>query len=439
MGAILEARATSSGGRPPRVVYWNHSPTPYFVERFNAVADRGTLDFEAWFNDVRESGRSWDVDPSDWRFPARLVPRRSLLGWNERVPLPELRAVRPDLLVQEYDRSHLAAGFLGARALAGRTAFRTLPNYDDWSERTWWREASKHVLFRAVDGAKVPGPDGAALARRYGLPDDRIHRTTQSINVELYSRSRDVPAAERERGRAERGLEGCVFVFVGRLWWGKGVDVLLDAYRSVAERRPDVSLLLVGDGEDEQRLRERAAGLPRVSFEGFVQAADLPAVYALADAMVFPTLGDPNGLVVEEAMAAGLPVIVSEAAGDIRERVPEGRAGYVVPVRDVEVIAERMLALAGDPELRRSLSREGALIAARRAHAVYAEDFERFVRAVLAAPRRRSAAAAATRALGAVLASASRGRDATDVLVPGGDPRRMVELSAAPRGNPNEQ
>ena len=54
-----------------KVVYWNHSPTPYFVARFNAIARRGKLDFEAWFNDRREPIRSWDVDEREWLFPAR--------------------------------------------------------------------------------------------------------------------------------------------------------------------------------------------------------------------------------------------------------------------------------------------------------------------------------------------------------------------------------
>ncbi len=52
----------------PRVVYWNNIPSPYMVERFNAVADRGAFEFEAWFNDRIESDRSWNVDESSWRF-----------------------------------------------------------------------------------------------------------------------------------------------------------------------------------------------------------------------------------------------------------------------------------------------------------------------------------------------------------------------------------
>ncbi|THD05861.1 hypothetical protein, partial [Metallibacterium scheffleri] len=56
------------------LVYWNNSPSPYMVERFNVLADRGAFEFEAWFNDRIEPGRSWDVDESTWRLNFRYLP-----------------------------------------------------------------------------------------------------------------------------------------------------------------------------------------------------------------------------------------------------------------------------------------------------------------------------------------------------------------------------
>lgn len=405
-------------GPRPRVVYWNHSPTPYFVERFNALVARGGLEFEAWFNERRESIRSWEVDESQWRFPARYIPARRLLGWAERVPAAELRATRPDLLVQEYDRGHLTAGFLVGRALARRTAFRVLPNFDSWSERTWWREAGKQVVFRAVDGAKVPGADGRALAERYGLPGDRIDVVTQSVDVERLALARSQQASSRDGRREELGLKGCVFIYVGRLWAGKGVEDLLSAYETLIADGRDVSLLLLGDGPDEARLRERCAALPGVVFAGFVQASEIAAYYALADVMVFPTLGDPHGLVVEEAMSAGLPVICSSAAGDIAERLPDGEAGYIVAPRAPQLLAQRMLALALDERLRSSMSTRAAALAQTRGHERYAEEFEAFVAATLARPARGGWAARAARAAGGALAIAAGGHAPSPLLNP---------------------
>jgi glycosyltransferase involved in cell wall biosynthesis len=399
--------------RRPRVVYWNHSPTPYFVGRFNAVADRDGLEFEAWFNERREAIRSWDVDESTWRFPARYIDGRFL---GRRMPLPatELRLWRPDLLVQEYDRSHLMAGFLVGTAYAGRTAFRVLPNFDSWSHRTWWREAGKHFAFHAVDAAKVPGPDGARLARRYGLPADRVRAVTQSVDRGSLEPAREVSAGSRAARRGELGLEGCVFVYCGRLWSGKGTDDLFDAYERVLAEGRHVSLLVLGDGPDEARYRARAARLPRVSFAGFVQAAEISSYYAIADALVFPTLGDPHGLVVEEAMVAGLPVIASAAAGDIAARLPDGEAGYVVAPRDPAALARRMIALADDEALRRAMGERAAALASGRDHAAYARDFEEFVHAALALPRRTGPAPVAARFGGHLLATlASRRRPAS--------------------------
>jgi glycosyltransferase involved in cell wall biosynthesis len=363
------------------VLYWFTQPTPYVVERFNAAVQRPELDFHAVFSQVREPDRSWDVDESAWKFPASYLGRI-------KVPVRELRRLRPDVFILEYDRWNLALGAVAGFAAAQRVAFRVLPNFDAWSQRTWWRELGKNVLFKAVDGAKVPGPDGAALAARYGLPAERIAVVTQSIDVAHYGRGRDMPVDERHRRRAALGLSGCVFVYVGRVWAGKGLDELFAAYRQVRAVRDDVSLLIVGDGVDAERYAARESATPGVTFAGFVQPADLPEMYALCDVLVFPTHGDPNGLVVEEALAAGLPVVVSDAAGDIRARVPES-VGRVFPVGDADALAGAMEALA-EPSLRDPMAALAPAWVAGKNDERYAEDLARFARDLMASPRRRT-------------------------------------------------
>ncbi|MBS2964717.1 glycosyltransferase family 4 protein [Actinocrinis puniceicyclus] len=381
--------------RPVRVLYWFTQPTPYAVARFNAAAQRPELDFHAVFSQVREPDRSWDVDESAWKFPAGYLGRI-------KVPVKELRRLRPDVFILEYDRWNLALGAVIGFAAARRVAFRVLPNFDAWSRRTWWRELGKRVLFKAVDAAKVPGPHGAALATRYGLPRERVTVVTQSIDVTHYGRGRDMRAAERQRRREALGLSGCVFLYVGRVWAGKGLDELFAAYRQVRAVRDDINLLIVGDGVDYERYFGREAATAGVGFAGFVQPADLPQWYALCDVLVFPTHGDPNGLVVEEALAAGLPVIVSDAAGDIRARVPEC-VGRVFPVGDAGALARAMRDLA-EPSLRAPMARRAPAWVAWKDDERYAEDLARFARSVTASPRRRTVHRAACAAVGRLLA-----------------------------------
>jgi len=387
--------------RPLRVLYWFPQPTPYVVARFNAAAQRPEIELHAVFSRVREPDRSWDVDEGAWKFSARYLGRF-------KVPLRELRRLRPDVFVLEYDRWNLALGAVAGLATARRVAFRVLPNFDAWSRRTWWREIGKSVLFRAIDGAKVPGPDGAALAVRYGLPRERATVVTQSVDVVHYGRARDMPAAERQRRRAALGLTGCAFLYVGRVWSGKGLDELFAAYRHVRGLREDISLLVIGDGVDYERYAARERGTPGVTFAGFVQPADLPEWYAACDVLVFPTHGDPNGLVVEEALAAGLPVIASDAAGDISARVPRA-VGRIVPVGDVAALARAMRALA-EPPLRAAMARCAPGWVAWKDDERYAGDLVRFARDLMARPRRRTPYRVAGAAVGGLLAW--RGRQA---------------------------
>jgi glycosyltransferase involved in cell wall biosynthesis len=401
----------------PTVVYWNNQPTPYVVARLNAVARRGTIDIEAWFDGLREQDRSWDVDTAEWEFPARFIPECRIASRLMTLPLAELRAVRPNLLITNYDRLNHLLGAIAARHLAQRVAVRCLPSFDAWTPPNRAHDFAKHLLFRSIDSAKVPGPDGRAYADRYGLPSHRTWPVTQSIDVAHYARARSIDPQLREHRRQELGLHGCVFLYAGRLWSGKGVATLLAAYQQVRDRCPDVSLIIAGDGPDEDRLRAASSTTPGVAWLGFVQPTELPKIYALADVMVFPTLGDPNGLVVEEAMAAGLPVISTSAAGDIRRRLPEGIAGHIVPPANADAFADRMLDLARAPRRRAAMAQAGAHIADQYVTEAYAEDFERFVQGTLALPRRQGPVARSVEALSRLLPVVV-GRDRQSAVTP---------------------
>ena len=139
----------------PRVVYWNNIPSPYEVGRFNALAQRGNLKFETWFSERREPDRSWDVHEEEWQFQARYIVECSVVGPRLRLPVPELRDLRPDLLVSLYASASFALGSFVARATGARIAFRALPTYDAWVQRTRWKEAGQ------------PRPTSGRSCRRY--------------------------------------------------------------------------------------------------------------------------------------------------------------------------------------------------------------------------------------------------------------------------------
>ena len=143
-------------------------------------------------------------------------------------------------------------------------------------------------------------------------------------------------------------------------------------------------------------------------FAGFIQHEQIAAYYALADVMVFPTLGDPHGLVVEEAMIAGLPVICSAAAGDIAARLPSGEAGLIVAPDDRRALTTAMRELAVDRARRLAMGARAQELAGERDHARYAAEFESFVTNTLARGARNSPFAQLARAAGWTLVLAGR-------------------------------
>ena len=371
----------------PRVVYRTNIPSPYMVERFNQIVARGNLDLEAWFDEERQPDRSWDVREDSWRFPYRyLGPGRAALFLN---PVREIRRARPDVYVSLYENLSFVAGIAAARLSDAKVAIHVMKIFDTWRPPSHSKALAKRLLFPRVDAIHVPGPDAAAYARQYGARDSQFVMFAEPVNVEHFrfgaARARAM-AGERER----LGLSGCVFLHVGRLWTLKGLDYLFDAYEGLRLAGVDASLLLVGDGVDEARYRARATGLPNVVFSGFVQQPELPRWLGMADALVFPTLGDPYGYVVEEAMAASLPVIASESAGEIRERVIDGVTGYIVPSADSTALQGRMATLAVDANLRASMGQQGFERIQPCTIDWWAGEFERMVDQMLSMPGKRT-------------------------------------------------
>ena len=386
--------------RLPRVVFWDNLPSPYGVEQYNALADRRSLDFSVWFCRRTDPDRSWEVNESEWRFTGTYIedPSRGLAEASRFAH--RCRAARPDLILSPYGDRLFVAGHLLIKALGIRTALFVQWTFDAWVRRAWWKELTKAVLFRSADFAHVHGPDGQRYARRYGFPEDRVFVVRQTTNVEHFARP--VSAEERRRHRAQVGVDGCVFLYVGRLWKGKGLLFLIEAFRRARLVNNAISLLLVGDGVDERDIRG-ANGIDGIVFRPFVQAHDLTAYYAACDVFVFPTLGDPWGQVIEEAHAAGLPIITTNAVGEVRQRVVDETTGFVVPAADAAAFTARMLELAAQPDLRRRMGARGAERVRSWGHDVYATEIERAVRACVAAPRRATFAARGMSAAGTAI------------------------------------
>lgn len=379
------------GERRPKVVYWNNMPSPYIVERFNAVADRGKVQLKVCFSQRTHPERSWAHDEASWRFSYRYLPRVGTARRGMAIPLALITGERPDLVVTLYAAPEFIAGWFVLTVKRVRTAFWAEVTFDSWVRRRRHREWLKRRMFRRVDGLITNGEDGRAFARKYGVSDDRMFVVRNAVDIRHYADGATRAASEREAFRTRAGLTGIVFLFVGRLVGLKGVFDLVDAFGLLREHGVDATLLLVGDGIDEPKIRERAAVLgDRVVFAGFRQKDQMPKWYSAADVLVFPTLGDPYGMVVDEAMACGLPIISTSAVGELGDRVQEGRNGFIVSPEDPVTLAAAMERISADPRGRSDMGAESRKMIDGHTPERWASDFESAVAGILALPRRRA-------------------------------------------------
>ena len=223
------------------------------------------------------------------------------------------------------------------------------------------KELALRALFR--DGpAMYLGTESRRWFEHYGVPRDRMSFTPYAIENLEHAAAVDAARARRGQLRTELGLalDHPVLLTVSRLAANKQPLALLEAFRMVRER-VRCSLLIVGSGELEGELRRAVEqrDIPDVVFAGFVDRERIADVYAVADAFVlFSRLHETWGLVVNEAMAASLPVVASDACGSATDLLRDGYNGFVVDRDDVGALADRLERLLVDGDLRQRMGRE---------------------------------------------------------------------------------
>ncbi len=230
-----------------------------------------------------------------------------------------------------------------------------------------WKSALKRLLYPSlfrIPRAVLPsGTRQGRYFRQYGVPDDRIVIARMTVDVtEIARRTDELRAADAVRLlRKEFGLAGeaVVFVFVGRLEDPrKGIRTLLAAFAQVSKERSDMALLVVGDGTARSQVEVAAAANPSIRYLGRLDWDATLRARCCSDAAVVPSMIEPFGLVVNEAMASGLPVIASDQVGCIDDLVHHGTTGLVFQSGNVGQLANAMRELAESKELRERMGAE---------------------------------------------------------------------------------
>lgn len=238
-------------------------------------------------------------------------------------------------------------------------------------------------VYRNADAVLAYGNHVKRYLESEGVNCDRIFVATHAVDNVVNSRPVPVSEISRLRNRLKVSGSSAILLFVGRLEPVKGTTYLLEAMQKVEQR--ELVLVIVGDGSERDILRWKAKQLgleETVRFVGYVPPSETAAYYAAACALVVPSVTTKRekeqwGLVVNEGMNQGLPVIASDAVGAAASGlVRDGVNGFVVPERDSAALANAIERLCGDPELKRRMSEAARSTIHGWDHERMAADFE---------------------------------------------------------------
>jgi glycosyltransferase involved in cell wall biosynthesis len=346
----------------PRLVVITEIIAPYRVPVFNSLAANGDVDLHVVFlAETDPQLRQWTIPKDEIRFSYSVLPSFRLRLGNRSLLVNRgldraLRLARPDAIIcggYNYPSAWQAAFWARKRRIP--FLLWTESNAADRRRRSALVEYLKRKFLGLCRGFVVAGESSKSYLQQLGSPAERIFKAPDAVDNELFTQGARIARANLTAVRQRIDVPERYFLNVGRLIRAKGVLDLLEAYANLDEEiRAAVGLVFVGEGDAKAELVRRAALIRpgTVKFSGFVQKQQLAEFYALADAFVFPTLSDPWGLVVNEAMACSLPVIASNVAGCVGDLIEEGGNGFIVPVGDVRRICCSMELLAKRDDLR---------------------------------------------------------------------------------------
>ena len=335
-----------------RVVVIASPPTPYRLPFYNLIGGREDLDVTVLFCGEFEPTREFQMSIGEGfrheflsGFPITFHGRDQFFYFINPGILSRLAKTGHECLV--------VAGYFLFSSQAGilRSLFKGVP-YLVWSEshlgkvRSAFRNRMKEVflrpLLRRASGYLVTGTLSAQYMMHYGAKKEEIFRLCNTPDVNLFIERGQALSERKQEIRRELGIDpdAAVALFVGRLVEKKGLQHLLPAFRRVREQVPKALMVIVGDGPYRTVLEPHIRELgDAVRMEGFRQVEDLPKYYAAADLFACPSLDEPWGVVINEAMASGLPVVASTACGATPDLIRAGVNGIAVEPGDTEGIA----------------------------------------------------------------------------------------------------
>lgn len=329
-------------------------PTPYRIPLFNELNNQlksKGLNLKVIFGALGYERRKWKVDMSECKFDYEVLPSKSI-PYTDPEKVSFTYSGLYNVISKENPLVIITNGF----SVASMKLWLRSMKYIIWSEAihrkhrsdSFLRRIQRKILIKRASGFIACGTKAKGYLISLGAEAKEIEIGMSTVDTEFYKIETEKMRKQKSKINIKKHL-----LYIGHLTKGKRLDLLFQAIKALLQRRQDIILELVGDGSEMENLKILAKKLEIdefVRFEGFKQKIDIPYYFTRTDCFLFPSEYDVWGLVLIEAMSAGVPCISSIYAGATCDLIQDGVTGFAMDFSETKKVAEKINWILDNPE-----------------------------------------------------------------------------------------
>jgi len=376
-----------------KLSFYTNIPTPYQLDFFNALSEN--FDLHVVFYAKEESNRQWKLNMENLPYSITILKDASLVKpllkfdhsyhfswyifktiWNDTAPFI--------IVGGTYHAPNVFFTLLLGKLKRKKIAFfsEKIP-----PENSFIRKIIKKIFLLPIKyWADYLITVGKEVAESYKFYDINLPHIILPYNIDnqLYNKESLSKNKLDELSKTFKPNNETILLSSGALIHRKGMDILIDAFLLLdPEIQKHIKLIIIGDGLEKQILTKKIDGNHNIILAGFKEKEEIPYYFAIADIFVFASRYDGWALVINEAFAAGLPVIASNATGAAREWIQHNINGYLVNESSPKQYADYIRNLIKNPELCKSMGKINLQIAAENSSKKLSKNLEGFISKIL--------------------------------------------------------
>jgi len=321
-------------------------PTPYVIDLIRELRKVWDGEIEVLFLSVNLS-QNWDLNLDVDKYT--VWPDKGICAYWRKIRSGNYSLVH----LAGWGHKYLLFGLFFARLLGAKVSMESdtpLPQDLALSKRVLKRLLLPGI-FKLPNIFLPGGKKQAEFFQYYGVKSEKIIIAQMTVDIHKIQSYLSSISENKRISISKRfniPANSFVLLYVGRLEPHKGIVNLLNIFSKLAVKHPNITLLVVGDGSLRKLVEDTSAIEENIKYTGRLSGDRLLDTFAIADSFVLPSFFEPWGLVINEAMAAGLPVLVSDRVGSNSDLVDEGKTGFIYDATDACQLAIQMEKLVTD-------------------------------------------------------------------------------------------